>query len=623
MMTEDAGFNFSAVVILAMTLLVPLLVLPDRLENIFDSPKSMLILLGVSILTAVSATRFLWGKSILKSGASTPLWIIILILLNFFSFLYTDNYYYTKVAVILNISCLLFFYFTSLYIDGKKAFWILAAVAFSGVLVSIITYFQFAGQFNPLFRWVPPGTNVMGTIGNSNYLGAYLLFPLFALAGLIFLIKGRMRLVPMVLLAFVFGALLLSRARASWLGLGISFPVFLLLIKNIFRFSPLEYIRANPRRVLGYGVLILFLTASLWFVAPKKFKTMMKIQNWFEIETIRKTRIKYVQASWWLFIEGPLFGNGLWSYRNRVYYAQAEINKKYPDYFKNYEVPKPRRVHNDYLEILNDGGIVSAAILLLFFITIMRHGWRVIKDEEVETREKFIVAATFSSLMGIMAAAFFFFPFRLNSTMFLTALMMGVMEGIYLRNYDLVTRTKGRKFLFAPVLIPLVFLTISGVFWYGGVRPFKGELEYFKYKKDVGQLRYLLKKKTSDKRAGRIRGIALRAEKHILKAISCDPGNSLYCHHAGQLYMLKTIRDYVKAGMFFDRVITGFNGDLSLWSVYYGNGLLKMRTGHLYEARDAFQKAIYYNPNDIQARKKLDEVKRILKKHDRVIIKFR
>jgi len=621
-MTEDGGFNFSAVVILAMTLFVPVLVLPDNLENIFSSPKSVLILFGASILTAVSVTRFLWGKSILKSGASTLLWIIILILLNFLSFLYTDNYYYTKVAVILNISCLLFFYFTSLYIDGKKAFWILAAVAFSGVIVSIITCFQFAGQFNPLFRWVPPGTKVMGTIGNSNYLGAYLLFPLFALAGLVFLIRGKPRLIPVIFFAFVFVALLLSRARASWLGLGISFPVFLLLIKSIFRFSPLEYIRGNPRRVLGYGVLILFLTASLWFVAPKKFKTMMKIQNWAETD-YHKTRSKYFRASRWLIKENPLFGTGLWSYRNRVYYAQAEINKKDPDYFKNYEVPKPRRVHNDYLEILNDGGIVSATILLLFFITVMRHGRRVIKDAEVETREKVIAAAAFSSLIGIMAAAFFFFPFRLNSTMFLTALMMGVVEGIYLRNYDLVSRTKERKFPFAPVLIPLVFLTISGIFWFGGYRPFKGELEYFEYKKDMGQLSYLLKKKISDKRAARIRGIALRAEKHILKAISCDPGNSLYCHHAGQLYMLKAIRDYVKAGKFFDRVITGFNGDLSLWSVYYGNGLLKLRKGHLYEARDAFQKAIYYNPNDIQARKKLEEVKRIVKEHDRVIIKFR
>ena len=84
----------------------------------------------------------------------------------------------------MNMTCLLIFYFVSLYVDGKKALWLLMAAAFSGLLVSIVTYFQYTNHFI-LFKWARPGMMVMGTIGNSNYLGAYLVFPLFAQLGLL------------------------------------------------------------------------------------------------------------------------------------------------------------------------------------------------------------------------------------------------------------------------------------------------------------------------------------------------------------------------------------------------------------------------------------------------------
>ncbi len=442
-----------------------------------------------------------------------------------------------------------------------------------------------------------------GTIGNANYLGAYLLFPLFALAGLIFLLKGKLRLLPVGLFIFVFGVFLFTRARASWLGLVISFPIFMVLIKGIYNFSVPGYIRSNPRRVMGYGILILFLVALLWSISPQRFHSMMDIKELSNPKTL-EMRMKHYQASWWLFKQSPLFGTGLWSYSNRVYDAQAEINREDPEFFKDYVDCKPRRVHNEYLEILNDGGLVASAFLLIFFIAVMSHGRRVIQDEKVQTSERVITATAFASMIGIMVAAVLFFPFRINSTLFMTVLMMGIMEGIYLRNYGLVTRTEGRRFAFAYLVIPLIFLVLMGIFWFGGYRPFKGELEFFQYREAFA------------------RRDAKQAEKHILKAISCDPDNSLYCYNAGQLYM-NILRDYVKAGDFLERVVIDFNGDLTRWSVYFMKGLLKFRMGSLFEARDAFEKSLYYNPNFSPAREKLKEVKKVLKDHDSVLIKLR
>ncbi|MCK4786019.1 MAG: hypothetical protein KAV87_19840, partial [Desulfobacteraceae bacterium] len=147
-------------------------------------------------------------------------------------------------------------------------------------------------------------------------------------------------------------------------------------------------------------------------------------------------------------------------------------------------------------------------------------------------------------------------------------------------------------------------LVLAGILWFGAFRPFKGELEYLRYKKAMGHRN------------------AKQAEKHILKAISYDPGSSLYCIYAGQLYM-RHLRDMVKAGDLIERAIVDFNGDLTRWSVHFTDGLLKFQMGSILEARDAFKKSIYYNPEFKPAHAKLKEVQKILKKHDKITIKLR
>lgn len=314
---------------------------------------------------------------------------------------------------------------------------------------------------------------------------------------------------------------------------------------------------------------------------------------------------KYSRASFRLFQENPLFGSGLWSFRNMVYKAQAEINRSDPEFFKNYPEPKPRRVHNEFLEILNDGGLVAAAVLALFVSTVMVHGWRVIQNDDVGTRERIIAAAAFSSIAAILLAALFFFPFRVNTTLFMTALMLGVMESMYLRNFDLLSETcfsAGSGFRL--VLAPAALLVLAGFLWHTGAKPLIGELHHFQYTTALTQRN------------------PKKAEEHILKAIEWDRRNTAYCLSAAQLYM-GPFKEPGKARDFIERAIVDFNGDVTLYSLYLIKGILKFRMGSVYEARDAFEKALYYYPEFPEAIQKLEEVRKVIKDHDEVMIKFR
>ena len=597
--------NFSPYPVIAciLTLVVPILVLPAILDNAFNTPKTLLMQLGVCIMAAVYSFQLFRGREVAITRSAVPKLMLLVILLNFFSFFYTRNYYYTNVAVTMNVAALLFLYFVSLHLSGRTAFWLLVLTALSGVLVSIETWFEFYDK-SVLFTWLTPGSMVVGTIGNSNYLGAYLLFPLLAFTALIILLKGKLRWVAAALWIFVFAALLFSRARAAWVGVAVAVPGFIYSVMRIYRFSPMAYIRSRAKRATLFGVSGLVLIGLLWALAPQRFHVMMGFSNVTNPTTFILRTQKYFQASWWLFKESPLFGTGLWSYRNLVYDAQAELDRVEGDFFKGYAEPKPRRVHNEYLETLNDGGVLAGLVLLIFVGVVLKHGLAVIRREDIPMQERMIASAAFYSLVGILMAALFFFPFRLNSTLFMTVLMMGITEGLYLRHMGLIEKLRptipGPRY----ILLSVVLLLLIGWLYYNGYKPIKGELEHLGYKKAMAT------------------GLFKEAENHIVKALEYDPDNTLYCLYAAQLYM-GPAKDLAKARDLLERAVHLFNGDATKWSLYYLKGQLAFQTGAIMESKAALEKSLQYNPLYTEAKQKLDEVNKVIQEHDRVMIKFK
>ena len=600
---QAKNVNVYSVVIWVLSLVVPVLVLPEVVDNAFNTPKTLLILIGVSVMAALYAVRFLAGRPVRIPASSTPGILVLLVFLNLFSFFYTENPYFTIIAASLNITCLLLFYFVATQVSRRGLITILVLSAAAGLLVSVVTCLQFFGVFI-LFKWAYKGMMVMGTIGNSNYLGAYLLFPLFCMLGLVFLFKGKWRLLPLALFLFMLTAFLFTRARAGWVGFFLALPVFLLLLKRVHGISVGPFLRTRAKPLIAGAFIMLCIGAAGWYAAPKQFHSMMKFQNVTRSDTLLLRVAKYYPASFWLFKQSPLFGTGLWSYRSQVYEAQAEINRRTGDFFKDYPEPKPRRVHTEYLEILNDGGLVAASALLLFLVVVMRHGWFVIRDERIDRRDRILASTAFSALIGVLLASFFFFSFRINTTLFMTVLMMGILEGLYLQHSGLIRQVTASRRPANKALIPVVVLVLVGFVWFTGIRPFKGERAHFAYKQALGK------------------GQPQEAEKHLLRAIELDPHNSAYCLYAAQLY-INVIRNFVKANEFIERAIIDYNGDITRWAVHYLKGILKFQSGSLFEARAAFEKALYYNPEFDVARQKLNEVNQVIKDHDRVMIKFR
>ena len=99
---------------------------------------------------------------------------------------------------------------------------------------------------------------------------------------------------------------------------------------------------------------------------------------------------------------------------------------------------------------------------------------------------------------------------------------------------------------------------------------------------------------------------------HILKAIDYAPLNSMYHTVASQLYL--NLKRFPEASDYAERAIIDFNGDLTLWSVWYLKGVIEYQKGSLPGAQAAFEKALYYYPLFEPARDRLEEVNAMIRR---------
>lgn len=312
---------------------------------------------------------------------------------NLLNFYYTQNIYYTRQVVLVNLCGLALCWLASEAVNTERRIriilWVIIA---SACAVSIEGYAQVFLLRGILLPWQNNGA-LIGTIGNTNYMGAFLLFGIFAC--LSFLPRYWFSIIPLLLLI---GGLVLARARASWVGATVGGVVWLWL--------------TLPKRYFAIVVVVGCSVGVLaWYSMP---------EQWRKADTIGY-RMKYWAAAVEMWKESPLLGIGFDGYRRRVYEAQAQINDRQKDFFKGYVDPKPRRVHNDYLQALVDGGLLYFGVWVGFIVWVMSKSYRA-------ARVSATLRGIWVSSLSVLVAALFFFPFRVCDTVMLFYVQMGILS---------------------------------------------------------------------------------------------------------------------------------------------------------------------------------------------------
>ncbi len=248
--------------------------------------------------------------------------------------------------------------------DRSIATWFLRAACVSGIAASLYASFQYFGldPFFPAaayhagegpFRIVRPPA----TLGHADYLGAFLLWPVFA--GFALMLSDRARVWRTVGIASVLSSsagILLSGSRAPLFGL-------------IFGLAPLAlFVRPKPRRVAAFVALQVALVA-IFYVSPAGERLRARI-HWIGEEPAGGARILLWRDSLSVIAAEPLRGAGPENFIAEFpRYQSIDLARAYPDFY--HESP-----HNFVLDAGVSLGIPGAVLLLGLCLITIGTGYR-------------------------------------------------------------------------------------------------------------------------------------------------------------------------------------------------------------------------------------------------------
>ena len=82
------------------------------------------------------------------------------------------------------------------------------------------------------------------------------------------------------------------------------------------------------------------------------------------------------------------------------------------------------QAHNDYLQMLAEGGVVAVVCIVAFIVLLFRRGLAIVSST-TGFRQSAAIGAL-AGCVGIMVHSFFDFPLRTNSNMFVFLLLAAI-----------------------------------------------------------------------------------------------------------------------------------------------------------------------------------------------------
>jgi hypothetical protein len=381
---------------------------------------------------------------------------------------------------------------------------------------------------SPKYKWP--------IFGNSNHVGSFLLIPLFI--GLWLSFNVAWLIFPLVLVIGV--AIALNECRGSHIA-AVAGLLFIICNYNIW------WLLAVPALL----VIALFLLRK-------------------NITSLRHRAILLLTAIL-LIKKAPLFGHGMRTYRREYANIIPELlnNKLYKSLFVN-DSPEhwtSHRLHNDFLEIIFELGIIGFVLFVMIFTSL---SW----DNIFFT----------SAILAVAVHCLFFFPLRECHTAFPFFALAGYMAGF-----------SGTPINVNPFIAIVISLIIARIL-YGIFVKLVGLL-YYHYSSKIGVL-----PNVEDENGKKL--LELK-QAYLNKAIQCDPYNNIYLTGG---YYYNVFYNPEIAFQFASRCFENYDGGKVKWGVadQYARALLRL--GGFGVAKMAAKYALSICPTFEQTQKLMEQI---------------
>jgi O-antigen ligase len=418
--------------------LVPLIINPFG-YTIYELPKLAYFKIFISITLIVLIIKlftnrkltFIWNKYVyLFLG----LWFLSLLISTIFSQAPLLSFFgsYDRIQGLLShIFYLTFFVLTLCFFKDKNniekaikfIFWI-------GIIISLYAILQKCGLdfYSEGSKEIFVG-RPFGTLGHPNFLGQFLLFPLWT--GIYLLLKTKTKKTSYILgLLIFFIALALTENRASILGFIISLTIFVILEKKIPNFF---------RLFIGISALTVFAGFILFF-APSIRSIQTRLLVWQNTPAV---------------IQGHVItGSGLETFEQVFQKATP------PEIYKFEALTEVAdRAHNIFIDIFVTQGILGLSVFAVSLFLIIFQFFK-------KKNPSLILKVCFLAFLSLNISLLFGFPLTTDWIIYFTLLAiilkeLIVFKDIHLKNSLLNIFSLGIFFVFILLNLFFTFLTIK------------------------------------------------------------------------------------------------------------------------------------------------------------------
>ena len=330
----------------------------------------------------------------------------------------------TKLVVIRLTLFLIFFTFALVYLNSPRRLKLTAVILIIfGSLMSFYGILQQLADENlvGLLREIEYA-KPFATFVNRHHYAAFLEMPIAIALGMLFTgsTKPDNRILLILGVVLMGLGIVFTTSRGALISLVAILAFLSILTYVMFRRSDVSEKKAAKNNVFvlvaANVALVLFLLVSVAWIGGSGLA--LRATGLAGPQDTSNGRIEFWKNTLRIARDNPIIGSGLDSYG--VAYTQ------YDNWNGTIRVD---HAHNDYLQMLSDGGLVGFLLIVGFIVLLLRIGLRTINEAEHPMRRG-IAAGALAGCVGILIHSFFDFPLRTNANMFmfLTCVALAVVD---------------------------------------------------------------------------------------------------------------------------------------------------------------------------------------------------
>ncbi|MEO8041509.1 MAG: O-antigen ligase family protein [Acidobacteriota bacterium] len=335
--------------------------------------------------------------------------------------------YATRFFLIRLVICFVFFAAALAYIPGASRQTKIAAIVVTfGTLIAFFGILQRLAMPEAIYGLRPtPQAIPFGPFVNQHHFAALMEMTSGVALGLLFGNgASRERKLLLGLAAGIMGmAIVFTGSRGgviSYLGVVAFAAVASFAIGADSRSQGDSDSRSRSRRNLlvasAAGGLVLLVLGSVLFLGGEA--SLLRGIGLEQTQAdVTSGRGHFWQIAWQIFLAHPILGAG--------FDAFGAAFTRYDSWSGLYRV---EQAHNDYLQILADGGILSLGAVLAFIIVLVRDGFAAISRRTVDIRRS-VSTGALAGCFGILVHSFFDFPLRTPANAFFFLLLVVLAVG--------------------------------------------------------------------------------------------------------------------------------------------------------------------------------------------------